>query len=125
VAKALRIAAATGATSYAVGAQPVLYLQVTNVGQVPCVADLSDPQIVLAVYNGASRVWGSHDCQIAPGSSPQTLAVNMPIRRSITWTGLSSEPQQCTNRQRVGAGTYTLHASLGGVEGSPAQFQLT
>ncbi len=122
---ALKIAAATGAANYPVGAQPMLYLQVTNVGTVPCVEDLSDPQIVLTVFNGASRVWGSHDCQIAPGASPQTLVVNAPVRRSITWTGLSSEPQQCTNRQRVGAGTYTLQASLAGTVGTTAKFTIS
>ncbi|SOD70534.1 hypothetical protein SAMN05892883_0224 [Jatrophihabitans sp. GAS493] len=120
----LTIRAGTGAPSYPVSAQPVLYMQVTNIGPVPCSKDLSDTQIELVVYNGASRVWGSHDCQIIPGSSVQTLAVNMPIARSITWTGLSSQPGCVGVRQHVAAGTYTLRASLGGVQGTPATFKL-
>ena len=43
----------------------MLQLQVTNTGAQPCVQDLADKQVELRVYNGESRVWGSHDCKIA------------------------------------------------------------
>ncbi len=121
----LKIAAATSAPSYHVGDQPVLYLQAINASSTPCVQDLADPQIELTVYNGAARVWGSHDCLITPGTSEQTLPIGQPIRRSITWTGLSSQPQCAGTRQRVGPGRYTLHAKLSGVEGTPAQFSIS
>lgn len=122
---ALKLAATTDAPSFKLGSQPVLALQVTNIGKTPCVADLSDRQIELLVYNGESRVWGSHDCQVQPGTQPMTLAVGSPVRRSITWTGLSSQPQCAGTRQLVGSGTYTLHAKLAGVEGATATFSLT
>jgi hypothetical protein len=121
----LKLAAVTDAPSFKLGSQPVLAVQVTNVGTTPCVADLSDRQIELLVYNGESRVWGSHDCQVQPGTQPMTLAVRTPVRRSITWTGLSSQPQCAGTRQLVGSGTYTLHAKLAGVEGTTATFSLT
>ena len=41
---------------------------------------------------------------------------------SITWSGLTSQPKCAGTRQRVGAGTYTLYASLAGHEGTAAQF---
>ncbi len=65
----LKLAAATAAPSFQLGASRRLALQVTNTGSNPCVADLSDTQIELRVYNGSARVWGSHDCQIQPGTS--------------------------------------------------------
>src|SRR5882757_9289352 len=65
----LSIAAQTQAKRYQVGQQPELEIQVTNTGQAPCVANLSDSQIELLVYNGESRVWGSHDCQVQPGAT--------------------------------------------------------
>ena len=43
------------------------------------------------MYNGESRVWGSHDCQIEPGTSPQMLPVGTAVRRSVVWTGLSTQ----------------------------------
>jgi hypothetical protein len=120
----LKVAAVTSAPTYAVGAQPTLMIQVTNTGPQPCVQNLADRQIVLRVYNGASRVWGSHDCEVQPGISDKTLVVNQPVRVSVTWTGLSSQPKCAGTRQRVGAGTYTLYASLSGHVGTAAQFSI-
>lgn len=121
----LSIAAASDAASYPVGAKPDLAIVVTNRGPAPCVADLADPQIELRVHAGSARVWGSHDCQIAPGSSPQTLPVGEPIRRVIQWSGLSSQPNCAGVRQRVPAGTYTVYALLAGRQGAKATFAFT
>ena len=87
--------------------------------------DLADPQIVLRVYNGESRVWGSHDCKIEPGTDTRTLMAGATVRVSIIWSGLSSQPNCAGPRQRVGAGTYTLYASLAGREATAAQFTIS
>lgn len=120
----LGVRAVTNRSSYSVGDQPVLMIQVTDKGAQPCVQDLADRQIVLRVYNGESRVWGSHDCEIQPGTDERTLSVARPVRRSIVWSGLSSQPKCAGIRQRVGAGTYTLYASLSGKTGTATQFTI-
>jgi hypothetical protein len=125
VSKDLSVTAVVGKSSYQVGDQPLLELQVTNTGAQPCVQDLADKQIELKVYNGESRVWGSHDCQIQPGSDAKTLAVNRPVRVAITWSGLTSQPKCAGTRQRVGAGTYTLYAVLAGTTGRATQFTIS
>jgi hypothetical protein len=125
VASALRVQAVVGQTSYQVGDKPMLEMQVTNIGAAPCVQDLADAQIMLKVYNGESRVWGSHDCEVQKGSDPRVLMVGRAVRVSITWSGLTSQPHQCTSRQRVGAGTYTLYASLAGHTGTATQFSIS
>jgi hypothetical protein len=89
------------------------------------VQDLADSQVELRVYNGASRVWGSHDCQIEPGVMDRTLAVGQPVRVSEVWSGLSSQPHCAGVRQRVGAGTYTLYPLLAGHEGTASQFAIS
>jgi hypothetical protein len=121
----LKVAAVVGQPSYHVGDQPTVLLQVTNVGAAPCVQDLADTQVELRVYNGESRVWGSHDCEIQPGADLRTLAVGQAVRVSIVWSGLSSEPNCAGTRQRVGAGTYTLYALLSGHSGTAAQFSIS
>jgi hypothetical protein len=118
----LRIGASTGAPSYPVGASPALDILVTNVGAAPCSADLSDTNIELVVYFGDARMWGSHDCNIEPGSAVQTLPVNQPVSREIVWTGLSSNPGCTATRQRVSAGTYTLQPTFAGQQGTPVTF---
>lgn len=127
---ALKVVAVVGRSSYSVGDQPVVMLQVTNAGPVRCVQDLADSQVELRVYNGESRVWGSHDCTIQAGISDHRLAVGQPVRVSVVWSGLSSQPSsqhKCPagTRQRVGAGTYTLYALLAGREGAAAQFSIS
>jgi hypothetical protein len=121
----LAVAAVVGKPTYHVGDQPILELQVTNTGPQPCVQDLADKQIELRVYNGESRVWGSHDCQIQPGTNDRTLAMNTPVRVAITWSGLTSQPNCAGTRQRVGAGTYTLYALLSGKTGKATQFTIS
>jgi hypothetical protein len=120
----LGVSAATAAPRYAVGQQPELEIKVTNTGEAPCVANLSDGQIELLVFNGESRVWGSHDCKIEPGDSPAVLTPRQSVRRSIRWTGLSSEPNCAGDRQRVGKGVYTLHARFGPMQGHTATFTI-
>jgi hypothetical protein len=121
----LSIAALTAQKNYRIGQQPELEIQVTNTGESPCVSDLSDGQIELLVYNGESRVWSSHDCRMWPGQRPLTLAPRQVVRRSIRWTGLSSQPHCAGSRQRIGAGIYTLHARLGQTDGRPTTFSIS
>lgn len=120
----LEVQAVAGKRAYQVGDKPLLELQVTNTGAQPCVQDLADRQIELRVYNGESRVWGSHDCLIQPGTNDRTLAVGTPVRVAITWSGLSSQPGCAGTRQRVGAGTYTVYALLAGKTGKATQFTI-
>lgn len=121
----LAVVAVVAKSSYHVGDRPVVELQVTNTGARPCVQDLADKQVELKVYNGESRVWGSHDCEVQPGTNDRTLAPGKPVRVSITWSGLTSQPKCAGTRQRVGAGTYTLYASLSGKTGKAAQFAIS
>jgi hypothetical protein len=122
---ALKVAAVVDKPSYRIGEKPMVLLQVTNIGSAPCVQNLADSQVELRVYNGESRVWGSHDCTIQPGVSDRTLAVGQPVRVSVVWSGLSSQPKCAGTRQRVGAGTYTLYALLSGKEGTAAPFSVS
>lgn len=120
----LKIAAVPSKASFAVGSKPDLALRVLNTGTGPCVQDVSDSNIELRVYNGAARVWGSRDCATQPGTNPQQLVPERPVTFSIQWSGMSSTPNCEGTRQMVGAGTYTLYATLDGKDGSAATFQL-
>jgi hypothetical protein len=123
--KSLSITSVVGKSTYSVGDTPLLQMQVTNTGSKPCVQDLADRQVEMRVYNGESRVWGSHDCQIQPGTQARTLAPNMPVRVAITWSGRTSQPGCDGTRQRVGAGTYTLYTALAGRTAKATQFSIS
>jgi hypothetical protein len=121
----LTVSAASSAPSYKVGDEPVLSLQVVNNGPANCTQDLADSQVELRVYNGAARVWGSHDCLVQPGTSVKTLVPGMSVMVQVTWSGLSSQPSCAGTRQRVGAGTYTLFPYLSGTQGTAAMFSIS
>jgi hypothetical protein len=95
----LGVAATTDAKQYRLDQRPELEIRVTNTGEAPCTANLSDSQIELLVYNGWSRVWGSHDCT-------------------------SSQPHCAGSRERVGMGSYTLRARFAGMDGRSASFTI-
>lgn len=120
----LALAAVTNKAQYKVGEQLTLSIRVTNKGSAACVVDLGDPQVLLKVYNGESRVWGSHDCEVTPGKVERTLMARQAVKVSIVWSGLSARPNCAGARQRVGAGSYTLEAFLSGHRGTVAQFAI-
>lgn len=122
---ALRLRAVAQHAGYQVGAQPVLQLQVTNPTGKPCVQDLADRQVELRVYNGESRVWGSHDCKTLPGTTMRTLAPNVAVLVAITWSARTSRPGCAGARQLVSVGTYTLFASLAGRTAQAARFTIS
>jgi hypothetical protein len=125
VAGNLQVRAVSAKPTYRVGDTPTLQLQVTNTGPRACVQDLADKQVELRVYNGESRVWGSHDCKIVAGTSDRTLTPQVSVLVSIKWSGLTSQKGCKGTRQRVGAGTYTLYALLSGRQGHASQFSIS
>jgi hypothetical protein len=124
-AAALTVAAATGKRAYKVGQETALYLVVTNTGKSACIQDLADAQVQLTVFTGDVRVWGSHDCQMQPGTAPQRLAPNRPVRVEIIWTGKTSQPGCGGTRLQVQPGTYRLYAALNGTRSAPVTFTVS
>jgi hypothetical protein len=121
-ASALTVAAATGKPAYRVGQEAALYLVATNTSEFSCVQDLSDQHVELTVFTGDVRVWGSHDCQVQPGTAPQRLAPNKPVRVEVIWTGKTSQPGCGGTRLQVQPGTYRLYAALNGTKSAPVTF---
>ena len=121
-ASALSVAAATGKPAYKVGQEAALYLVVTNTGKSACVQDVADQRVELTVFTGDVRVWGSHDCQVQPGTALQRLAPNKPVRVEVIWTGKTSQPGCGGTRLQVQPGTYRLYAALNGAKSAPVTF---
>ena len=124
---AITVAAQSAHPSYAVGAQPVFRLLITNTGKVACTADLSGALQQFIVYsaNGRDRVWSSNDC--FPGTAPdtRTLAPADPAVYSIQWAGTSSTQGCKSPRVPTAAGQYIVMGVLGGQQSQPAPFAIT
>jgi hypothetical protein len=121
-----KVVAVPDVPSYPVGARPLLKLQVTNVGPVPCTRDVSRKlrEILVLGMDGA-RLWSSNDCYGPPEEDVRLLAVNQPVEFSVNWAGRTSAPGCPVDRTTVPAGTYQVVGRLGPLSGPPAPLTLT
>jgi hypothetical protein len=121
-----RVTAMPDVPSYPVGARPLLRLQVTNVGPVPCTRDVSRKLRELVVLGmDGTRLWSSNDCYGPPEQDARVLPVNQPVEFSVNWAGRTSEPGCPVDRKTVPAGTYQVLGRLGPLVGPPATLTLT
>ncbi|MDQ2721814.1 MAG: hypothetical protein M3Y19_00645, partial [Actinomycetota bacterium] len=124
---ALALEAQVADTSYAVGAQPVFRLLVTNAGKTACTTDLSArlQQFVVYSADGQTRIWSSNDC--FPGTAPdtRTLAPAAQAVYSIQWAGTSSAVGCTAPRVPAGAGQYVVMTVLGAHQSQPVPFAIT
>ncbi|HEX6354552.1 hypothetical protein [Actinophytocola sp.] len=123
---AMRVAATPAAPSYPVGARPLLRLEITNAGPVPCVRDLSRQlrEVVVLAQDG-TRLWSSNDCYGQPKEDVRLLPVNEPAVFSVNWAGRTSAPGCPANRSPVPAGSYQVLGRLGALISPPAPLTLT
>jgi hypothetical protein len=111
--EALRLAVSPARPAYVVGQEPVLRLQIRNVGTVGCVRDLGAALQEVLVYRGSQRLWSSNDCYPEGERDVELLRPGVVHTFSVIWSGLSSQPKCAGTRTRVGAGSYTLLGRIG------------
>jgi hypothetical protein len=102
---------------YAAGSKPLLGLNVTNLGAVPCLRDLDLALQVWGLFAAdGTRLWGSSDCYPEP-SVPNVVLLQpgQVATFTIIWSGLTSEPTCSVDRDALGPGTYILRGYLGAV----------
>jgi hypothetical protein len=109
----LRLTVSPAQPTYAVGQEPVLRLQVRNVGTVACTRDLGAALQEVLLYNGTLRLWSSNDCYPEGERDQELMRPGVAHSFSVTWSGLASRPKCFGTRTRVGAGSYQLIGRLG------------
>ncbi|TFB59131.1 hypothetical protein [Cryobacterium sp. Sr3] len=128
----VQIEATTDAVSYEPGAQPMLSLSVTNIGDVPCVLNAGTATQVFTVSSGTDVYWTSTDCQQEPGDADVSLQPGEPVSsdEAIAWDRTRSNPDTCGEASRdaapAGGAAYNLTVSVDGIESvNPKQFFLS
>ncbi|RZS41166.1 hypothetical protein EV193_103486 [Herbihabitans rhizosphaerae] len=111
---ALYLAAETGQPEYRVGQRPALRLVIVNIGQVPCVRDISRKLRELTVHGAdGRRLWSSADCYTDDTPDVRVIRPGERLTFGVTWAGRTSEPGCPASRKGVPAGQYLIHAKLG------------
>lgn len=121
--RVLSVVAATDATVYPSGRQPVLSVTIRNTGPGSCRRDVGPGARGLTIRSGSDRIWSSDDCEGA-GSATITLARGAARSFALRWPRMRSEPSCPGRGTPARPGTYRLYARLGSITSGPAVFYL-
>lgn len=105
------VALRSDASTYAAKADPVFTMDVTNVGDAPCLVDVTDDTRELLIVSGPARVWSSADCG-DPDARLLLLSPGQVDSQELTWSRVRSD-EKCAASDVVAApGTYRATLSL-------------
>lgn len=123
----LEIHASSNQPSYAIGVQPVFYMEVKNPTDTDCVINLDDNLLRFEVYDMATndRIWSDTDCYPPVAAGNVEFAPGEKRRWEARWSVTASQPGQCDNRPEVKAGSYFLHGVIGGNASDASPFNIT
>lgn len=123
----LQIHASSNQPSYAVGVQPVFYMEVENPTDTDCVINLDDDLLRFEVYDMATndRIWSDTDCYPPVAAGNVEFAPGEKRRWEARWSATASQPGQCDNRPEVKAGSYFLHGVIGENASDASPFNIT
>lgn len=123
----LQIHASSNQPSYAVGVQPVFYMEVENPTDTDCVINLDDDLLRFEVYDMATndRIWSDTDCYPPVAAGSVEFAPGEKRRWEARWSATASQPGQCENRPEVTAGSYFLHGVIGDNASDASPFNIT
>ena len=123
----LQIRASSNQPSYAVGVQPVFYMEVENPTDTDCVINLDDNLLRFEVYDMATndRIWSDTDCYPPVAAGSVEFAPGEKRRWEARWSATASQPGQCDNRPEVKAGSYFLHGVIGDNASDASPFNIT
>ena len=123
----LQIHASSNQPSYAVGVQPVFYMEVENPTDTDCVINLDDNLLRFEVYDMATndRIWSDTDCYPPVAAGNVEFAPGEKRRWEARWSATASQPEQCDNRPEVKAGSYFLHGVIGENASDASPFNIT
>ena len=123
----LQIHASSNQPSYAVGVQPVFYMEVENPTDTDCVINLDDDLLRFEVYDMATndRIWSDTDCYPPVAAGNVEFAPGEKRRWEARWSATASQPEQCDNRPEVKAGSYFLHGVIGENASDASPFNIT
>jgi len=115
----------TEAESFPTGKNPNIWFKITNVGEVACTFDAGPAVQFYTIKSGSDMVWDSHNCSRADlANQVLTLEPGTPVESPPSpWLRVRSSSSGCGPEQTpVGAGAYTLVASVNGVISDTNQF---
>lgn len=124
-ASGIQVLATTDKKSYVRGEQPILTLEITNVGTVPCTRDVGPKANSLTITSGGYHVWSSDDCGAGTKSKIVTLKPNKPVATSLKWDGMTSQKGCTPGSTRAKPGRYQVTGKNMKAKSPESSFSIT
>ena len=116
----VRLTAITDASSYGNSEQPMLSMEIENVGAATCSFDVGTGAQEYVITSGSEQIWSSADCQEDPTESVIALEPSQTLATTpFAWDRTRSSTDTCSaSRPEVIAGgaSYHLTVKLGEAE---------
>jgi len=112
--------------SFPVGTKPDLGVSVQNVGDLPCVQDVSGSLQQFEVFTKAgAHVWSTQDCFPGTGTELRVFQPGETVQYSVIWAGTTSTPGCVGTRTAAPAGDYSVQARIGSLASPKLPFRIT
>lgn len=116
----VRLTAVTDASSYGNSEQPMLSMEIENVGAAPCSFDVGTGAQEYVITSGADQIWTSADCQEDPTESVIVLEPSQTLATTpFAWDRTRSSADTCSGKRPeviAGGASYHLTVKLGEAE---------
>jgi len=110
----VRVVPVVDSVEFSNGEQPMLSMEVTNIGAAPCSYEVGTGAQEYVITSGADRIWSSRDCQQEP--TTETMVLQPDVKLSTTpfaWDRTRSSADSCEgSRPEVIAGGASYHLSV-------------
>jgi hypothetical protein len=120
----LTLVLSTDSDTYTSGQTPKLIGELSNPTTTACTLSRSPADEIWTVKSGTDTVWTTKGCASSTPAKQTTLKAGATKTLSIFWDGHRMN-SDCSEGDVALAGEYTLHATLDGVKGKVAVFQIT
>jgi hypothetical protein len=113
--------------SFAMGSNPYLWFQLTNIGSVDCTFNAGEAVQFFTIKSGNDLIWTSRECdRTGLTDNVITLSPNAPVSSAASaWLRVRSSSSGCgADQSPVDAGAYNLTVEVGGVLSETNQFLL-
>lgn len=120
----VRVVPIVDANTFANGEEPLLSMEITNIGAIACTFDVGTRAQEYIISSGSDRIWSSADCASDPTENVIALEPDQTLATTpFAWNRTRSTAESCSGPEVIAGGaSYHLNVRLGEAE-SEESFQ--
>jgi len=114
----VRVVPIVDANTFANGEEPLLSMEITNIGAIACSYDVGTRAQEYIISSGSDRIWSSADCALDPTENVMALKPDQTLATTpFAWDRTRSTAESCEGPEVIAGGaSYHLNVRLGEAE---------